>query len=655
MCGVAGWISRNPLSSKILVEMTRMVKHRGPDSEGFAGLSTFEEDLHVWENPPPRSYSLRLALGHRRLSILDLSERGFQPMRSQSGSLSISYNGEIYNYLELRGILEKQGFVFASGTDTEVILAAWEAWGPDCLDRFNGMFAFLLFDQKNGVLHAVRDRFGIKPLYYNASLGFLGFASEIKQFESVPNWKPVLVPQVAYDFLAWGLQDHGSNTFFEGVKQLRPGERLQINIDEFNSSYSYQAQPIKWYDLKKISLANHYNLEQGSERLRVLLSDSVRLRLRSDVPVGSCLSGGLDSSSIVCLIDEERKRNRSSVGQCTFSARAEDALLDEGHWIDAVLKNRSLKPSSVMPVFEDLASELSNLVRIHDEPFGSASIFIQNLVFGLAKKSGVKVVLDGQGADELFGGYDSFRVCAAAGMFRRGNLLSGIRELHSLNMSSGSVARMTMRVLESLVPYEVSAFIRGRVGKKTSGPNWLKFDDHDIKKDHSPAFLGTRASRVRTLSEVQLSETSLPKLLHWEDRNSMAMSVEGRVPFLDHRVVEFALGISSDLKVSGGVTKRVLREAMSGIIPEKIANRTDKIGFAASEREWFLHRNPSWFRRGIEKACEFKGLFSSDLLLRENEKMLEGSKKYDVRMWRVLCFGEWMDRFSVSLPTDYSD
>jgi asparagine synthase (glutamine-hydrolysing) len=508
----------------------------------------------------------------------------------------------------------------------------------------------LLFDQKNGVLHAVRDRFGIKPLYYNTSSGFCAFASEIKQFESLPNWKPVLVPQVAYDFLAWGLQDHGSDTFFEGVKQLRPGERLEINVEEFTSSDAYQPKPIKWYDTKTVSLSNDWKLEQGAEELRNLLADSVRLRLRSDVPVGSCLSGGLDSSSIVCLIDEERRRKQWSVGQRTFSARAEDAKLDEGRWIDAVLRNRDLTPSFVMPVFEDLTSELSNLVRIQDEPFGSASIFIQNLVFGLAKESGVKVVLDGQGADEILGGYDSFRVCAAAGMLRRGNWLSAIRELHSFRMCSSSTLAWFIQSFECLIPYETSAFIRALLGKKTSGPSWLKFVDYKVKRDNSPAFFGTRSSGVRSLSEVQLNTTSLPKLLHWEDRNSMAKSVEGRVPFLDHRVVEFALGLPDELKVSRGVTKRILREAMRGILPEEIANRKDKIGFAASEREWFLRRNPSWFRAGIEKACEFKGLFSSDLLLRENQKMLEGKRPYDAQMWRVLCFGEWMDRFSVSVP-----
>ncbi len=636
------------MSSSILTEMTQKVAHRGPDDEGIAGLNSFPGVFRNWKQDPQEPFPLQVALGHRRLSILDLSDLGWQPMRSPGGSLWISYNGEVYNYLELRDFLEGQGVQFTSETDTEVVLAAWEFWGADCLQRLNGMFAFLLFDESKGEFHAVRDRFGIKPLYYKHSSGFWGFASEIKQFEALPDWRPALAPQVVNDFLAWGLQDHVDDTFFEGVKQLRGGERLEINIHDFLNVGNDQPKIVKWYDPKKAPLHNDADFEWGTHHFRELLSDSVRLRLQADVPVGSCLSGGLDSSSIVCLIDRLRRKTKSSVGQLTFSARAEDSKLDEGKWIDIVLRNRDMKSLSVMPEFEDLKKELSNLVFIQDEPFGSPSIFVQHLVFGLARDAGVKVVLDGQGADEILGGYDSFRPCALAGMLKAGHWLEAVREFSSNR--DFSFTSLFFKSLDCLFPHSMVTPFRAFFGNRSTGPDWLNFIDHDIRTDRSPSYFGTRTSGIRSLSEVQVRTTSLPKLLHWEDRNSMARSVEGRVPFLDHRVVELALGLPDHFKFSRGVTKLVLREAMTEILPQEIAQRRDKIGFAASEQKWFVRSHPEWFKSGIEKACDFKGIFDSDKLLLENQKMLEGLLPYDRRFWRVLCFGEWMDRFSVSVP-----
>lgn len=632
--------------------MTEAVQHRGPDGEGFAGLTEPGAEMSTWQHGETEPAALRLALGHRRLAIVDLSEAGKQPMSSPAGNCWIVFNGEVYNYPELRSDLERKGVRFSSSTDTEVILAAWEAWGPDCLARFNGMFAFLLFDQKRRCLHAVRDRFGIKPLYYRFApdASSIAFASEIKQFEALPGWQATLEPNTAYDFLAWGMLDHTEKTLFQGVSQVPPGARLEIAMDSFTFGEITRPEPLRWYSPEPSEEASELTLEEAAPRLREFLRDSVRLRLRADVPVGSCLSGGLDSSSIVCLIDERLRTQDNPPPQNTFSARAEDPELDETPWMEEVLKGRNLNPAFVMPKFEDLETSFSDLVRSHDEPFGSASIFIQNLVFGLAREAGVKVVLDGQGADEILAGYMTYRSCRVAGMLKRGQLLSASRELSAIRRQDGSCRSTLLEALDYLVPDCARFPLRALAGKNSMKPSWLDMEKLGTKPRNVPREQGVRTTSVNALSRAQLTNTFIPRLLHWEDRNSMARSVEGRVPFLDHRVVEFCLGLVASLKTSQGVTKCVLREAMRGIIPDKVRERRDKIGFAASEREWFVRKRPDWFLAGIDKACELgNGLFSP-VLRGETERMIARRSTFDVRLWRALCFGEWLNRFSVSLP-----
>src|SRR5262245_46375753 len=378
--------------------MNRAVQHRGPDDEGFAFFA---------------DGSSRLALGHRRLSIVDLSAAGHQPMTSGDGGLCIIYNGEVYNWIELRAELEKEGARFTTRSDTEVMLEAYRRWGEKCLERFNGMFAFILVDWPRRRVFAARDRFGVKPLYYWVSpRGQLAFASEIKQFGVLEGWRPVLNGQRAYDFINWGLFDHTAETLFRGVRQLRGGEYVSASIDSLANGVT----PQRWY-----RLSPKESPENPVRAWRELLEDSVRLRLRADVPVGSCLSGGLDSSSIVCVANRALRSAGAQSLQRTFSARSSDPRFDEGRFIDAVLRHTGVANAQVDPPAARLFDELPGLTWHQDEPFGSTSIYAQSHVFKLAAQNGVKVMLDGQGADEQLAGYPSFHAA------RFGNLARGLR------------------------------------------------------------------------------------------------------------------------------------------------------------------------------------------------------------------------------------
>ncbi|MEO5957789.1 MAG: asparagine synthase (glutamine-hydrolyzing), partial [Opitutaceae bacterium] len=404
MCGLAGLFE--PTAPAWLPDvtraMTRLVRHRGPDGEGFAFYSPARHEVQAVssaETPagvpgakdaPPGS---TLGLGHRRLSILDLTAAGHQPMTDATAEIWITYNGEIYNYAELRAELAPRGHAFHTGTDTEVIVAAWREWGEGCLAHFNGMFAFVLFDRRTRRLFAARDRFGVKPLYLWATpAAGLAFASEIKQFTAHPGWRARLNGERAYDFLNWGITDHTAETMFAGVRQLRGGEFISAPLEALAT-----ASPQRWYAVQSAPFDGDF--AAAGRRFRELLDDSIRLRLRADVPIGSCLSGGLDSSSIVCTV-RAQLGPRATEHQKTFSAYSDVARFDERGFIEDVVAATGAASHSVVPDPTALLSELDTLVWHQDEPFSSTSIYAQWCVFRLARAHNVTVMLDGQGADE---------------------------------------------------------------------------------------------------------------------------------------------------------------------------------------------------------------------------------------------------------------
>lgn len=632
--------------------MTRTVRHRGPDGEGlwfFAGgsgaaaaVATDETPaaLRLAAAPPPGA---TLGFGHRRLSILDLSPAGHQPMADAAGDAVITYNGEIYNYLELRAELVRAGHTFHTGTDTEVILAAWREWGEGCLPRFNGMFAFVLFDRRTRRLFAARDRFGVKPLYlWPTPDGGLALASEIKQFAAHPRWTARLNGPRAYDFLNWGLTDHTAETLFAGVRQLRGGEYLLAPLEGLAS-----ARPVRWYTVRPAPFAGDF--AAACDGFRERLEDAVRLRLRSDVPVGSCLSGGLDSSSIVGTV-RAQLGDPAVTRQKTFSAHSDVARFDESAFMAEMTRATGATPHAVVPSPDRLLEELDPLTWHQDEPFGSTSIYAQWCVFRLAREAGVTVMLDGQGADEVLGGYHGYFGPHVAGLLRRGRLIAGWREAAAVRRLHGqSWSLQAQHVANELLGASVSDRLRGMTGRTVNAPDFLDLKRLGAAPGRPHADAVDLREPLRSLGLAQVDALTLPMLLRYEDRDSMAHSVEARLPFLDYRLVEYSLGLPENYKLAGGWTKRVMREGLRDRLPERIRTRRDKLGFATAEEVWMRGPQRAAFQQRVDQAVEAAGGILTPAARAKAGRILDGTERFNFVVWRMISFGAWLRRANVRL------
>jgi asparagine synthase (glutamine-hydrolysing) len=580
MCGIAGIIHFDgaPVEQGTLASMMHVQKHRGPDDEG----------IHL--DP-----SASIGLGHRRLSIIDLSPAGHQPM-CYLDRYWITYNGEVYNYIELRQELERQGYHFTSQTDTEVILAAYRHWGVNCLSRFNGMWGLAIWDAKEQVLFCARDRFGVKPFYYFSDHRRFAFASEIKavaEYLRRTGAAPVAPnhDRVCDYLISGGISDHTPETFFKAIYALPPAHYLEVKGGQLRIERYYALDPD--HELR-LSGNSAY-----AERFAELLTDSVRLRLRSDVPVGSCLSGGLDSSAIVCLANRllfpDGARDIAAVRaqQKTFSSAYEEyQQYDERRYISEVLKYTNADGHYVFPSGQRLFSEdIHKLIWHQEEPFPNLSPYAQFNVFRLARESGIKVMLDGQGSDEMLAGYHGFYLFRFLDLAYQGRLAQLAHEIgqycHLHNYSPLSAIR---HVVTNAVHYSLP---------RSWQRQWFEWR----QPKHHPLF-AVRRARVENGWEDSLrwrnqrgyltealyratTKSSLIPILRYEDRNSMAFSLEARVPFLDYRLVEFLFALPGEQKVADGYTKMVQRRGMQGVMPESIVRRTDKIGFPAPDAEWF--------------------------------------------------------------------
>lgn len=669
MCGIAGFLSSTAIPATPITGMSRLIRHRGPDDEGFLLFRAPSSDpvLCGGRDTPADAYEtnlayaprhqiddckempVALAFGHRRLSILDLSPAGHQPMCTHDRRYWIVYNGEIYNHVELREELEDLGVRFFSHSDTEVVLAAYAHWGPDCLARFNGMWALCIYDRQRDEVFLARDRFGIKPLYYwVAPDGTFCFASEIKQFTVYPGWNAILNPQRAYDFLVWGITDHTDETLFSRVYQLRPGHSMVVRRKELATAADADGRlpSRQWYTLQPEPF--HGSFADATADFKQRFTDAVRLHLRADVPVGTCLSGGLDSSSIVCVMNQLLSKQGAGQLQKSFSACASYKRFDEREWIDEVVRATEVEAHYVYPAAEKLFEESPKITWHQDEPFGSTSIYAQWNVLRLAAENGVKVMLDGQGADEMLGGYHYFFGPRFAGLLRSWRWMTLCKEmLQTRRMHGYSGMTMAMQLGNVLFPDTIRQPLRAISGKTHANPPWLcNATLGAVPKD--PLIRASASmSSVQAMSVAQLTATNVQMLLHWEDRDSMAHSVESRVPFLDFRLVEFVLGLPDDFKLSGGVTKRVLRAGMSNILPDRIRDRVDKLGFVTPEEVWLRECVSDQFRRKMKHAIEVSdgilGGECADLL----EDMISGEKRFSFLAWRLISFGEWMEIFDV--------
>ena len=580
MCGIVGMVELGgPGTQHAVVRAMDSLCHRGPD------------DAAVWFG---QEGDVGVGLGHRRLSILDLSPAGAQPMLAcedgsihpataadESARLALVYNGEIYNYIELREELKRAGHRFASSGDTAVLLAAYTEWGEACLERLNGMFAFALWDRARRRLFCARDRFGEKPFYYAIDRDAQRFAcaSEVKALVAAGAATPDLDARAVYRFFRFGEQAGVADTIWSGVRKLLPGEMLVVNSDggrlETRARRYWNAQ---------IADDSSLSLSQAATRFAELFADSVRIRLRSDVPVGTSLSGGLDSSSVLCQIHALG----AASGQKAFTARMDDPALDEGRHVDLVLHRTGVPGFSTVPTAAEFLNELDQLAFHQEEPFTSTSVFASYLVHRLARANGVTVMLDGQGADEYLAGYSHYVPLLLATLAGRGKLLSWSRERRGTRDVLG---------VDPVPPKAALKYLAMHFRPGTGTARVLIDDTRDVSyleewvqadfAGEEPRTIELDGDPLKARLYADLMHGHLQELLRYADRNSMAFSREVRLPFLDHRLVEFSLSLPRPMLLGNGWSKRVLRLAMRDIVPADILARRDKVGFMAPWTQWW--------------------------------------------------------------------
>lgn len=558
MCGINGfsWVDET-----LIRVMNQTTCNRGPDDEGV-----FVDD--------------NVSLGHQRLSIIDLSPAGHQPMCNENGNIWIVYNGEIYNFQEIRGKLQQKGHLFKSKTDTEVIIHAYEQWGVKSFDMFNGMWAFCIYDEGKKELILSRDRFGIKPLYYclhNEKLIFSSMISAIlaHDIQAAPSENAIM------RFLAYNLEHCDKNTFFKNVYSLEPGNFLKYDLKTKN--YFIE----KWYVQRCLENVT-------VEQVRQSFVESVESQTVADVPIGSCLSGGIDSSSIVCTLDKFLP-----YAFYTFSFIAPGNTFDESKYIKEVGKRTKTKQFFTQISEDDFLNEFPDFVKALEEPVLGLSPYAQYRVMKLAHQQGAKVLLDGQGGDEIFAGYHYYFSYRFFDLLKRGKILNLGREMF-----------LYLRHFEELMPFGLFAFMLM--------PNWLKnylwktvvnkWINHNYLKEvcGENSDLRWQGMSLEEVLRLTLFSTAIPHLLQWEDKSSMRWSIESRVPFLDLHLVETALSLAPEQKLQNGKTKIIFKEAVKDILPKMISGRTDKIGFDTPVDEFFRKPKIVDFCRKIIYSDSFK-------------------------------------------------
>lgn len=609
MCGIAGLIASpgtQPFPD-LIQRMTDAVAHRGPDGQG------------TWSQGS-------VALGHRRLSIIDLSELGKQPMADEETGCVITYNGEIYNYIELRNELIALGQRFISGSDTEVLLRAYEVWGTDCVRKFNGMWAFAIFDPRRNIVFCSRDRFGVKPFYFAETPAGFGFGSEIRQL--LPLLREIKADaRVVMNFLVSRVAEDIEGSFFAGVKKLPGGHNLIYRVD--NRSFTIEC----FYDLALNSQAARLDGRQALEGFAGLLEDAIRLRLRSDVKVGTCLSGGMDSSSIATIASEMYRANSGGQAFSAITAISEDPLTDESAFAKQIVDQSGLNWITVRPGYNDFREAIDSVVRTQEEPFASTSIFMQFFVMQEARKAGITVLLDGQGGDETLLGYERYFADHLIGSLLSARFGSAIGVLGGLgrNGRSGALKALLWNLAYFHIP-----------GLRRSGIQFPR--DFFVPRAIAAQGEGRRQADghdLFALQKLEIERTNLPVLLRYEDKNSMAHAIETRLPFLDYRLVEFSTSIATELKLTDGWGKHILRKAMAARMPADIVWRKHKFGFESPESRWMRTH-----REAIDSTIASSNLIS--YLCSRGALHSDGLSKINQGLrWRLFSLSKWAETFAV--------
>lgn len=623
MCGIFGAITRAPRSvpHQLVVQTLQSLSHRGPDDRGTERIVLADREI---------------LLGHTRLSIIDLSIAGHQPMRSACGRFSLIFNGEIYNYRELRAHLQALGGQFTTHSDTEVLLQAWKIWGEACLPRLVGMFAFAILDIERKQLTLARDAFGIKPLFYSVHEDGFWFGSEIRAVHTLQGSRGTPNAQRAYKYLVYGGYDDDESTFFEGVEHIPPGHVLSLNLTEVSRS-----EPRRWW-WPSIEERCGLSFDQAAEAVREHFLDNVRLHLRSDVLVGAALSGGIDSSAVVCAI----RQLEPEMPLHTFTFVSPGTAIDEERWADVVNAHVGAQAHKVVVDPADLARDLDDMILIQGEPFGSTSIYAQYRVFKAAREAGVVVTLDGQGADESLAGYSGYPEAYLRSLFDRRQYLHIPDFLRAWSKWPGRTRRQALFMVASkMTPGYLQSIGRRFLGQDPA-PNWLErewLEDQSVEVGFPMPFQPSEEGIGRRLVErlrLELTGSGLSSLLRHGDRSSMRWSVESRVPFLTTESVEFLLTLPESYMLSpNGETKRVFRHAMRGIVPDTILDRRDKIGFQTPEYAW-LRGQGELIQDWLSGADELPFLNTS-LCRQHVSNILNDRRPFSPQVWRLINYCRW--------------
>jgi len=620
MCGLAGIVAPRPIEGlPALVDgFSRALEHRGPDDFGFL---SWGGDGFCVDRDPKALAGGSVALVHRRLSIVDLSPRGWQPMIDATGRYALMLNGEIYNYPELRVEQERDGVRFRSTTDTEVLLNLVIREGVAGLRRAVGMFALAFVDRERRRMWLARDPFGIKPLVYATRDGMLAFASEIRPLVELGFARRQVEPSALFHYLRHAITDYGELTTIDGVLQVPPAHSMEVDVETGAVSAPRR------YWTPAVEQRTAIGLDAAAEELRALFLDSIKLHLRADVPVAATLSGGIDSSAIVGAIHAVN----GDKAPATFSYIADDAALNEERYVDLAAASAGVAPRKIHVQPQQLADELDALILTQEQPFTTTSMWAQSRVFRRVSEDGFKVVMDGQGADELFAGYPVFRAARLASLIRRGRWPQAVRLARSLPDRGVPL----LQAAGTLLPGGVRSAARRLAGRPTM-PWWLNadwFERHGAVSERPFAGSAAPTDLSAQLYDATVA-SSLPMLLRYADRNAMAVSIENRVPFLTVPLAQFAFTLPDDLLIAAdGTTKRLLRAAMRGLVPDTILRRRDKIGFATPEAKWF---NDSSALRGQLAAVASRPLppcFAPALAARLRD-VAEGRAPYGPEIWR---------------------
>lgn len=630
MCGIAGIYDKSTRDKDWLIKAQKLLSHRGPDDSGYLSWN-LGQDFKTSRDL--KDLSGELGFVHNRLAIIDLSDGGWQPQISKSRNTAMIYNGEIYNYLELKKELIELGRTFTSQSDSEVLLEGFEEWGVEVFKKLIGMFALAVVDRRTQELVLARDFFGIKPLYYCESQGRFAFASEIKTLLELPGVTRLADPDKVYNYLRYNLSDHDESTFFSGIRQVEAGHYLKVQLPNLRK------QSTVFYKLA-IPETLDISFEDATQRVRKQFLRNIELHMRSDVEVGVALSGGIDSSSIVGAIRHLYPKRRIHA----FSFVSEDASTSEEKWIDEIAKTLTLDVTKVRIKPSELREDIDELVDCEDVPFGSTSMYAQYRVFKAAKAAGIKVMLDGQGADEIFAGYPHFLSARLARLIAKGQWIEASRVfINSQGMLAPHQYRYLLRAFGFLTPKGFNRLVTPIINPYSSLKSRYFRDriGRPVKLNRSKSFLKTELL-------ASLTRTSLPMLLRYEDRNSMTHSIESRVPFLTPNMVQLAYSLPDSYLISQhGETKHVLRAAMTGLVPSSVLTRKDKIGFATPERYWLSQLKP-WVDEVLNKSVAHQMPFlKHNELLKEWDQIISGKRAFDFRTWRWINLIVWSEKYGV--------